>query len=161
MKIILIAALAHNRVIGKDNKMPWHLPADLQHFKKLTVGKPIIMGRKTFESLGRPLPGRLNVVITRQHDYTVEGCKLYHNLSTALSELRDFSEVVIMGGSEIYTLSIELADLMYLTYIDLDVAGDTFFPAWSDDHWREISREEHVADEKNPHSYAFVTLEKF
>jgi len=159
MIISLIVAMANNRVIGKDNKMPWHLPADLAHFKKITMGKPIIMGRKTYESIGRALPGRRNIVITRQN-ITLAGCDVFHSLDDALGAVADESEVMIIGGGYLYQRALALAERLYLTLIDLNVDGDTFFPAWNENEWKEIANEQHSSNEKNPYAYRFVTLEK-
>ncbi len=157
--ISIIAAMAKNRVIGKDNKMPWHLPGDLKHFKTITMGKPMIMGRKTFESIGKALPGRRNMVITRQ-DLQFEHCEVYSSLELALEAVADEPEVMIVGGANVYEQVLPLTDRMYLTFVDLEVEGDTVFPAWDERQWREVASESHKADEKNPHDYRFVTLEK-
>lgn len=124
----MIAAMANNRVIGKDNDMPWHLPADLQHFKKVTLGKPVIMGRKTFESIGRALPGRRNIVISRNLDYTQEGIEVVTSPEAALSAVEDSDEIMIIGGGHIYDIFLPYAQRLYLTFIDLEVEGDTQFP---------------------------------
>jgi len=154
--ISLIVAMAKNRVIGKDNEMPWHLPADLKHFKTVTLGKPIIMGRKTYESIGRPLPGRLNIVMSRDKNYTLEGCETVISLEEALTLTADVEEVMIIGGGYLYEQTILQADKLYLTFIDLDVQGDTFFPKYEHLNLSEIKREKHLKDEKNPYNYEFV-----
>ena len=160
-KISLIAAMAEDRVIGKDNDMPWHLPADLQHFKRVTLGKPVIMGRKTFESIGRPLPGRKNIVITRSQNWTSNGVEVVNSPDNALKLVKDAEEVMIIGGGNIYRQFLSLADTLYLTFIDLKVEGDTQFPDWKQfGSWAEIERQDFAADEKNPHPYQFVTLKK-
>lgn len=160
-KVSLIAAMANDRIIGKDNDMPWHMPADLQHFKKVTLGKPVIMGRKTFESIGRPLPGRKNVVITRNTQWQHEGVEVVCSPDEAMSLVADVEEVMIIGGGNIYQQFLPLADTLYLTFIDLEVAGDTQFPDWqSVATWREVESEAHNKDEKNAHNYRFVTLVK-
>ena len=148
--------MANNRVIGKDNQMPWHLPADLGHFKSITLGKPIIMGRKTYESIGRPLPGRKNIVISRNRDYKLEGCETAVSLEEAISLVCDVEEIMIIGGGYLYMQTIPLANRLYLTFIDLDVDGDTQFPQY--DHLKliETKREKHHKDEKNPYNYQFV-----
>lgn len=135
MHIAMIAAMAHNRVIGKDNQMPWHLPEDLRHFKAMTLGKPIIMGRRTFESIGRPLPGRVNIVISRQADYHADGITLVSSLNDALLAAGDVEEAVIIGGGQLYREALPLAQRLYLTEIDLAVEGDTTFPQWDDGTW--------------------------
>lgn len=158
-KISLIAAMAHNRVIGKDNDMPWHMPADLKHFKAVTLGKPVIMGRRTFESIGRPLPGRRNVVITSNAHWHAEGVDVVHSPEDALQLVVDEPEVMIIGGGKIYQHYLSLATSLYLTFIDLDVEGDTQFPDWlSVGHWTEVEKECHRPDDKNAHPYQFVTL---
>lgn len=133
--ITLVAAMAEGNVIGLDNAMPWHLPEDLKHFKATTLGKPVIMGRKTFDSIGRPLPGRLNIVITRQADWQHEGVTVVHSLQDALALAANVDEVCIVGGAEIYRQALPLADRMCLTHIRLSVAGDATFPQWQADEW--------------------------
>ncbi|AYV36226.1 type 3 dihydrofolate reductase [Aeromonas veronii] len=159
MKISMIAAMAHDRVIGKDNQMPWHLPADLAHFKRVTLGKPVLMGRKTFESIGRPLPGRRNLVISRNPDYQVEGIEVVGSVEAALALLAGSSveELMVIGGGHLYAEMLPSADCLYLTRIDLAVEGDTRFPAFDDGQWQRVDCESHPADEKNPHPYSFET----
>lgn len=159
MKISMVAAMAKDRVIGKDNAMPWHLPADFAWFKKVTMGKPIVMGRKTFESIGRPLPGRQNIVISRNPDFTAEGVTVVSDIAAAQSAAGDVEELMIIGGGSIYEACLPLADRLYLTFIDLTVAGDTCFPAW-DDTWQEVHSESYAADENNAHAMRFVILER-
>ncbi len=154
--ISLIVAMANNRVIGKDNQMPWHLPADLKHFKSVTMGKPIIMGRKTYESIGRPLPGRKNIVISRNADYQAAGCEMANSLESALELVADVEEVMIIGGGFLYQQALALANKLYLTFIDLTVDGDTYFPEFEHLDLREVKREKHRADESNPYDYEFV-----
>ena len=154
--ISLIVAMAKNRVIGKDNEMPWHLPADLGHFKAVTLGKPIIMGRKTYESIGRPLPGRLNIVMSRDKNYSLEGCETVTSLQKALELTKDEVEVMIIGGGYLYEQTISQADRLYLTFIDLDIEGDTFFPEFEQLNFNEVKRVKHLKDEKNPYNYEFV-----
>ena len=159
--ISLIAAMAKDRVIGKDNDMPWHMPADLQHFKKVTLGKPVIMGRKTFESIGRPLPGRKNIVITRNLDWKMDGVEVVNSPENALKLVSDVKEVMVIGGGNIYRQFLPMADTLYLTFIDLDVAGDTQFPDWQQDgEWSQVEKMEFSPDERNPHPYQFVTLKR-
>ncbi|WP_323910971.1 type 3 dihydrofolate reductase [Aeromonas veronii] len=157
MKISMIAAMAHDRVIGKDNQMPWHLPADLAHFKRVTLGKPVLMGRKTFESIGRPLPGRRNLVISRNPDYQAEGIEVVGSVEAALALLAGSSveALMVIGGGHLYAEMLPSADCLYLTQIDLAVEGDTRFPAFDDGQWQRIACESHPADEKNPHPYSF------
>lgn len=154
--ISLIAAMANNRVIGKDNQMPWHLPADLGHFKTKTLGKPVIMGRKTYESIGRPLPGRRNIVITRNSSYKAEGCEMAASLEDAIELVNEVEELMIIGGGHLYSQAMPLADRLYLTFIDLDVDGDTKFPQYDHLTLREVKREKHLKDDKNPYDYQFV-----
>lgn len=152
----MVCAMAKNRVIGKDNQMPWHLPADLKHFKSVTMSKPIVMGRKTFESIGRPLPGRQNVVISRNADYVAEGCDVVDSIESALTLLNGQPEIMIIGGGFLYSQMIEQADHLYLTYIDLDVDGDTQFPEFEHLNLEICGSESNTADEKNPYNYRFV-----
>ncbi|QYJ78143.1 type 3 dihydrofolate reductase [Shewanella acanthi] len=136
MRIAMIAAMANNRVIGKDNQMPWHLPEDLRHFKAMTLGKPVVMGRKTFESIGRPLPGRHNIVISRQADLVIEGVTCVTSFEAAKAAAGECEELVIIGGGQLYAEFLPLADKLYLTEINLDVEGDTYFPDWNDGQWQ-------------------------
>ncbi|WP_298770450.1 type 3 dihydrofolate reductase [uncultured Shewanella sp.] len=158
MKIAMIAAMAKNRVIGKDNQMPWHLPEDLRHFKAMTINKPIVMGRKTFESIGRPLPGRQNIVITRQADFSAAGITVVDSIEAAIRSVKECDELVIIGGGQLYTAMLPKADCLYLTEINLEVEGDTFFPYWNDGSWTEVSR----VNEKNSHGleYSFINMVK-
>lgn len=141
--ISLIVAHDKNRVIGYNNAMPWHLPGDLQYFKATTMGKPVVMGRKTFESIGRPLPGRRNIVITRNASYQAEGIEKVGSLDEALSLVSDVPEIMIIGGEQIFTQSLPLADRLYITLIDETFEGDTFFPSY--DEWKKVSCQEPVA----------------
>ena len=160
MKISIIVAMGTNRVIGSNNRLPWHLPADLKHFKSTTMGKPIIMGRKTWESIGRPLPGRTNVVVTRDEDYTAEGCVVVHSIEAALAACSDEPEVMVIGGAEFYRQVLPRTSTIYLTRIHHDFDGDTLFPALDEADWREIEREDFAADADNPHAYSFIRLER-
>ncbi|MFA6036793.1 MAG: type 3 dihydrofolate reductase [Legionellales bacterium] len=148
--ISLIAAMTHDHCIGKDNRMPWHLPADLKHFKKITLNKPIIMGRRTYESLGKALPQRTNIVVTSQKNYIAPDCLIVHDLSDAIKAAGNVDEIMIIGGGQLYSEAINIVDRMYLTFIDLNTQGDTFFPKWNENDWREISRETHQKDAMNP-----------
>ncbi len=154
--ISIIVAMANNRVIGKDNQMPWHLPADLAHFKKVTLGKPIIMGRKTYESIGRPLPGRKNIVISSNSNYKLDGCETVTSIENAFEIVKNEKEVFIIGGGYLYTQLLPQADKLYLTFIDLDIDGDTKFPQFEQLNLKETKREKHLKDEKNPYDYEFV-----
>ncbi|PMP09734.1 diacylglycerol kinase [Vibrio breoganii] len=159
MIVSMIAAMANNRIIGKDNQMPWHLPADFTWFKKCTMGKPVIMGRKTYESIGRPLPGRHNIVISRDAELTIEGVTTVTSIESALEVVADEPEVMIIGGGSIYKHCLPMADKLYLTYIDLEVDGDTQFPDWGKG-WKQTHSEQYLSDEKNAHDMQFVVLEK-
>ncbi|MGL4250800.1 MAG: type 3 dihydrofolate reductase [Aeromonas sp.] len=162
MKISMIAALAKKQVIGKNNLMPWHMPADLAHFKRVTLGKPVLMGRKTFESIGRPLPGRRNLVISRNPDYQAEGIEVVSSVEAALALLAGslVEELMVIGGGHLYAEMLPSADCLYLTRIDLAVEGDTRFPAFDDGQWQRVDCESHPADEKNPHPYSFETWQR-
>lgn len=160
MKIAMIAAMARDRVIGRDNAMPWHLPADLAHFKQVTMGKPILMGRRTFESIGRPLPGRRNLVISRNPDYAPAGVEVFSSVEAALATLTDVAEVMIIGGGKLYAQLLERADMLYLTHIDLAVEGDTRFPDYRNYAWIQRDAVHHEPDERNPYAYRFETLER-
>ena len=159
MIISMIAAMANNRVIGKDNQMPWHLPADFAWFKRSTMGKPVVMGRKTYDSIGRPLPGRLNVVISRDANLEIEGVTTVTSIEKALELVSDVEEVMIIGGGSIYESCLPKADKLYLTYIDFDVDGDTQFPDWGEG-WKQSFSDTYLADEKNKHNMEFVILER-
>lgn len=159
-RISLIAAMAEDRIIGRDNAMPWHLPADLAHFKRITLGKPVVMGRKTLESIGRPLPGRHNIVVSRNPEYAPEGVTVVADLDAALAVAGDVPELMIIGGATLYAQMLPKADRLYLTFIELRVEGDARFPDWRDGNWRESHSESHAPDEKNSHAYRFVTLER-
>jgi len=159
MRVSLIAAMAENRVIGRDNQLPWRLSADLQHFKALTMGKPIIMGRKTYESIGRPLPGRTNIVITRDSAFQAEGCEVVYSIEQALAAARGFEEVMVIGGAELYRQMLDHADRLYLTLVRAEVEGDALFPELGQ-QWHEVERESRKADDKNQFDYDFVILER-
>lgn len=158
MKISLVAAMGFNRVIGKDNAMPWRLPADLRHFKEVTMGKPVIMGRKTFESIGRALPGRYNIVVTRDMGYKAQGATVVHSSGEALAAAGEVDEVMIIGGQSLYEEFLPRAETLYLTLVEAQVQGDTFFPEYSHADWEELSREAHDADARNPYPFTFVVL---
>ena len=158
MKIAMIAAMANNRVIGKDNQMPWHLPEDLRHFKAMTLGKPVVMGRKTYESIGRPLPGRHNIVISRQTDLLIEGVTTVTSFESAKLAAGACDELVVMGGGQLYEMLLPQAVILYLTEINLAVDGDTYFPDWDDGSWQEVSRD--VATNDKDLEYSFIQLVK-
>ena len=151
--------MAKNRVIGKDNQMPWHLPADLKHFKSVTMSKPIVMGRKTFESIGRPLPGRQNVIISRNKNFQAEGCDVVESIEAALALLVDSDEIMIIGGGFLNSQMIDMADRLHLTFIDLETDGDTHFPEFEHLQLKEIASESHLPDEKNNYAYQFVSYD--
>ena len=143
MKISLIVAMATNRAIGLDNKMPWHLSADLKKFKAITMGSPIVMGRKTYESIGRPLPGRSNIIISRNLDYQQTDCLVFNDIKTAIAaSSKEADEIFIIGGAELYKATLPLADNLYLTLINQEFTGDTFFPEIDFKAWSEVSRED-------------------
>jgi len=150
----LVAALARNRVIGVGNRLPWRLPEDLARFKRLTMGAPVIMGRKTRESIGRPLPGRRNIVVTRAPEASWEGCVVAHSLADALALARDAGEAFVIGGAELYAQALPGADRLYLTLIDADYAGDAWFPEFDAAAWREVARASGVSADGV--GYAFV-----
>lgn len=156
MRLSLIAAVADNGVIGIKNQLPWKLPADLQHFKKITMGHPIIMGRKTFESIGRPLPGRRNIVLSRIKHFSIPGCEVVSTLEAALEKLKEAEEVFIIGGESVYKEAMPFAQKLYITQVHAQVEGDTFFPKWEQSKWIEVSREDHEEDEENEYSYSFI-----
>lgn len=160
MRLSLIAALTPEHVIGAENRLLWRLPAELQYFKKTTMDKPIIMGRKTHESIGRALPGRRNIVISRRTDFQAEGCEVVNSLDAALDLVKDCDEAMVIGGAQIYQHALPLADRLYLTWVHHLFEGDTVFPSWSPSQWREISREERAADEQNPYDLTFTVLER-
>lgn len=162
MTVSAIAAIARNRAIGKDNQIPWYLPADLQYFKKTTLHHHIIMGRKSFESIGRPLPNRTNIVVTRDPFFVATGCVITHSVEEALAwaEANGETEAFIIGGGEIYRQSWPYIDRLYLTEVDTEVEGDVFFPALEESEWTEISKDAHLPDEKNALPYVFRLLEK-
>ncbi|HEV2614785.1 MAG TPA: dihydrofolate reductase [Gammaproteobacteria bacterium] len=161
MIISLVAAMTPQRVIGKNNQLPWPtMPADMAHFKKITLGKPILMGRKTYQSIGRLLPGRKNIIITRDKNFNVDGAEIFYDVNTALKSVENYSEVCVIGGGEIYSAVLPQADILYLSYIYADISGDSFFPEFDEKLFKEISREDHKADENNPYDYSFVTLKR-
>ena len=156
--LTLVAAKARNHTIGINNQLPWHLPEDLKHFKAVTLGKPVLMGRKTYESIGRPLPGRLNIVITRQVDWQADGVTVVHSLEQALAAAGDVDEVCLIGGAELYQQAIGQSDVLCLTEIAADYDGDAHFPAIDAALWQESAREEHVSAQGL--AYAFVTYRR-
>lgn len=162
MIISTIVAVAKNNVIGKDNDIPWYLPADLKYFKKITTGHHIVMGRKCYESIGRPLPKRTNVIVTRNPFFIATGCLVTHNVAEAvqLAEDNGEEEVFIIGGGQIYEIALPHVDRIYLTEVDLEVEGDIFFPAIDKERWTLVKETKHQADEKNEYDYTFKILER-
>ena len=160
MIISIITAMDKNQLIGKDNALPWKIPADLQFFKKVTMSKPIIMGRKTFESIGRPLPGRQNIVITRDESYTADGCDVVYSIDDAISLAGDIDEVMVIGGANIYQQFLEKCDRLYLSRVLGEFEGDAWFPEIDFNVWRLIEKEDHKADEKNECDYSFQIYER-
>jgi len=168
MKLSLIAAMDNNRVIGVNNALPWYLPADLKHFKAVTMGKPVLMGRKTYESIGKPLPGRENIILTRQANFSAKGCTTVCSIEEALAHADDelgADELMVIGGAQLYEAMLSLANRLYLTQIDVSVADDTpaslvYFPEINRSEWTETDWQEHTADEKNSYNYHFLTLDR-
>ena len=153
----IITAMDQNRLIGRDNGLPWYLPADLAFFKKTTLGKPILMGRKTYESIGRPLPGRQNIIISRDPNYRIDGCDTATGIEQALEMIKNQPEAMLIGGSSLYQQTIDLADKLYITFIHSQFEGDAWFPEIPSQNWVESAREDHSADDKNAYDYSFVT----
>ena len=160
MKISLIVALSTNRVIGANQRIPWHLSADLKRFKALTWGKPILMGRKTHESIGRPLPGRHNIILTTAPDYQAEGCSVAHSLTEAMDLAGDADELMIIGGAALYESFLPQADRLYLTLIEREFDGDTYFPEFAPADWREVENQSVADDPSVDFAYRFVVLER-
>ena len=160
MTLAIIVATDEQGLIGKDNDLPWRLSADLQYFRGVTMGKPIVMGRNTHESIGRALPGRHNVVITSDQTYQAGGCSVVHSIDEALALCVDDEEIMVMGGASLYTQLLPQADKLYLTRVHANLEGDTWFPDWHESDWLEISREDYLADDKNEYDYSFVVYEK-
>lgn len=168
MRLAMIVAQSQNRVIGHRNRLPWYLPEDLKYFKRITQGKPIIMGRKTFESIGRPLPGRTNIVITRDPDWQGKGAgvRVVHSLQDAielaesLALINGLDEALVIGGAEIYALALPRAERIYLTQVHAEVEGDAFFPRLDPAEWQEVGRQDFAAVEPNPYDYSFIVLDR-
>jgi len=164
MRVSIVVAMTPERVIGKDGGLPWRLPADLKHFRRLTLGHPVVMGRKTFESIHKPLDGRTNIVMTQRSGWEAPGCLVAANVETALELAMQHAaptrEVMILGGAAVYALFLPHTDRMYVTCVDAHVQGDTFFPVYDVAEWQETAREDHAADERNPHAFSFRVLER-
>ena len=160
MLISIIAAMDRNRLIGSHNRLPWRLPADLAHFKKITMGKPVVMGRRTFDSIGKPLPGRTNIVLTRSPGFAAEGVLVADSLESAVRQGGQAAELMVIGGGEVYAQALPMAQRLYLTLVEAAFDGDAWFPEIDPAQWREVERDWHSADPQNPHDYSFITLEK-
>lgn len=160
MLISIIVAMDRNRLIGAQGTIPWRLPADLRWFKKVTMGKPIVMGRKTYESIGKPLKGRRNVVLTRDRQYSAPGCIVVHSVEEAINASENGEEVMIIGGAQLYGQFLPLSERLYLTRIEATFEGDTYFPDFSEEEWVIVFEEEHEADERNPYPFRFQILER-
>ena len=159
-QLVLIAALARNRVIGRDNRLPWHLPADLRFFKRTTMGKPLLMGRRTWESIGRPLPGRRMIVLSRDPAYQAPGGAVARSLDEAREIAGTVPEIVVIGGASLYAQTLPLAECMYLTFVDADVPGDAWFPDWNSLEWKQVWEEAHPADADHAWPYQFQRWER-
>lgn len=162
-QMAMMAAMAANRVIGRENRLPWRLPGDLQRVKKLTLGKALLMGRKTYESIGRPLPGRLNIVLTHQPDYRAEGCVVVATVEAGIAAAYAYApdqEIIIFGGATLYERFLPQATRLYLTILDEPFVGDAYFPEFDYSDWQEVLHERFPMDEKNPYAYTFVILER-
>jgi len=161
MKISLIVAMSSNRVIGLNNQMPWHLSADLKKFKKITMGSPILMGRKTYESIGKPLPGRTNIILSRNLEYQQDGCLVFNDLKTALKKACESAkEIFVIGGADLYEATLPIANAIYLTIINKEFQGDAFFPDIDLSYWSEVEREDINDDPDVAFSYSFLKFEK-
>jgi dihydrofolate reductase len=156
----MIVAMANNNIIGRNNDMPWHLPADLAYFKKITLGKPIIMGRKTFESIGRPLPGRRNIVISRDDHYQAAGIDVVNSVEQALALVDGSDEIMVIGGGAIYSHCLAKAERLYVTHIEANIEGDTQFPDFYDGTWLKVNSERRLSDEKNIYSLDFCVYQR-
>ena len=163
MSVELVVARAENGVIGRDGDLPWRLSTDLKRFKAITMGKPVIMGRKTWESIGKPLPGRRNIVVTRQADYTAEGAECVSSLDVALALAAGGAagaDVCVIGGGQIYAEALPMVDRIYVTQVHAEVEGDAFFPEVNWDEWEELGREDFSASDNNPYDYSFVVYQR-
>jgi dihydrofolate reductase len=164
MKIALIVAVSQNHVIGRDNQLPWHLPEDLKYFKSVTMGKPILMGRKTFDSIGRPLPGRTNIVITRDSEWTAQGVEAVTDIRAALAvgeracQAAAIDEIMVIGGAQIYQKFLPYADRLYLTKVEAEVEGDAFFPKIDSAHWQQVA--EKMPETMDTHPYRFLIFDR-
>jgi dihydrofolate reductase len=160
MRIAAVVAMAENRVIGRQNQLPWQMPADLQHFKKVTMGKPIIMGRKTYQSIGRPLPGRCNIVITHDADFQAPGCVVANSIASALDASAYSDEIFIIGGALLFEHLLPRIQRIYMTVIHHEIDGDAYFPQMDMSEWLERERSDHLADAQNAYEYSFITYDR-
>jgi dihydrofolate reductase len=160
MRKSLVVAMARNRVIGRDNALPWRLPAELAHFKRVTMGHPIIMGRRTYESIGRPLPGRMNIVVSRNRDFEAPGCTVVDSLEKAYAAAGNAQEVSIIGGTSLFEAALPTADCVHLTEVEADVEGDTWFPDFDRSQWNQVEIERHPADERHAYPFRILRLER-
>lgn len=158
--ISFVVAMTPDRVIGRDNRLPWHVPADLAHFKRMTIGRPVVMGRRTHDSIGRPLPQRHNIIVTRDRGYRAEGCTVVHSVEDALLAAGDVPEIAVIGGEEIFRLLLPRVDILHITWVHAGIEGDTFFPELDPADWREESREERPAGPGNDLPLSFVTCRR-
>lgn len=161
MHLSAIVAMAENRVIGRNNRLPWRLPADMRYFKKITMGKPILMGRKTYESIGRVLPGRLNIIMTRNTNFQVPEARVVHSLDAALQVVSEVEEAMVIGGAELYQALLLQIQRIYMTVVHAEIEGDQYFPMLDPKEWRQISSEAHQADAENVYAYSFVEWERY
>lgn len=160
MKLAIIVATDQQGLIGRDNDLPWKLSADLQYFRQVTMGKPLIMGRNTHQSIGRALPGRQNIVVTKNANFSAEGCTVVHSVAEALKACHDAKEVMVMGGASLYEQFLPHAERLYLTQVNASLDGDTWFPDWQKTEWHQVSREDHLADHKNEYNYSFMVFDR-
>lgn len=160
MRLSIIVAMDNKQLIGGNNALPWHLPADLAYFKKTTMGKTVLMGRKTYDSIGKPLPGRDNVIVSTDADFKAQGCAVMPNIQRALQHLKDEKEVMVMGGASLYRQMLPMIDRFYITQIEGEFAGDAYFPEFDRNAFKEVFSESHQPDEKNQHPYRFTILDR-
>lgn len=160
MRLSILVAAAENNVIGRNNRLPWRLPEDLQRFKALSMGKPMIMGRRTFESIGRALPGRTSIVVSRQPGLELEGCIVVASIDAAVAAAQPAVEAVVIGGAEIYRQVLPRAQVVHVTRVHARIEGDTHFPDLQPEEWREVGKEHHPADDRHAYAFSFITLER-
>ena len=160
MRLSIIVAMDRSGVIGREGELPWHLPDDLKRFKRITMGKPIIMGRRTHESIGRPLPGRRNIVLSSRTDYAADGCEVQLSVAAAMAAVADAAEAMVIGGAALYAAILPQASRIYLTEVDAALTGDVHFPVFDRMQWTELSREAHAADARHAHAFTFLVLER-